>query len=597
MRAALIGGPMRAALSKLVLSKFAVLSLMLVAMPLARAAPYAYVTNEVSDTVSVINTANNKVVATIGVGDIPQGVAVSPDGGAVYVANRCAETFYCGAGSVSVINAATNQVVDTIAPQYFPGPFGVALSPNGAFAYVTIDDRLGTVSVIRTSDDTIVATINVDYGPRGVVVSPDGSRVYVVNTCGKDGDCRHGTLSVIETTTHPYHVIDTILLGRVSAGIAMSPDGSRIYATNELDGTVSVVDTETDKVVATIPVGSIPSGAAVSPDGSRIYVSNWDIDTVSVIDAATNRVIDTITTGAYPAYPSDVAFSPDGSRVYATNYGSDTVAVIDAATNQVVDAIPVGTSPFPAGQFIGPGALIAKNSEASGPAGTQVNGTVPALANATTCPTTYVTVKGPTHGQLDFSGATGEFTFTPDSSTYSGPDPFTWRGEAPASCTTADNPIDPVSNTAVVLLALNPTITGLGNITVKENHSAQESFSLAGSAPFTLTLSSNNPPLLSKFGLTLNPANCGAGDAQLSCTLAIAPATNMTGVATIQLSAVDAHGDKTQGDITVTVTSAGGGGGSKSGGGGGAMGVLVILLLAAFSSFAGLSRRGLRHES
>ncbi len=67
----------------------------------------AYITNTNSNTVSVINVVNNKVTATISVGDSPNAVEVSPDGTKVYVSNLNGRT-------VSIINTATNTVAATI---------------------------------------------------------------------------------------------------------------------------------------------------------------------------------------------------------------------------------------------------------------------------------------------------------------------------------------------------------------------------------------------------------------------------------------------------------------------------------------------------
>src|SRR5262244_2845507 len=61
----------------------------------AEAKPFAYVTNSASNTVSVIDTATNTVVATVPVGSVPLGVAITPDGTRAYVANP-------GSGTVSV---------------------------------------------------------------------------------------------------------------------------------------------------------------------------------------------------------------------------------------------------------------------------------------------------------------------------------------------------------------------------------------------------------------------------------------------------------------------------------------------------------------
>src|SRR3989304_24158 len=85
----------------------------------------AYVTNSGTTTVSVIDTATNTVVATVAVGTNPLGVAITPDGARAYVTNSGG-----GANSVSVIDTATNTVVATVGVG--SSPFGVAITPDGA---------------------------------------------------------------------------------------------------------------------------------------------------------------------------------------------------------------------------------------------------------------------------------------------------------------------------------------------------------------------------------------------------------------------------------------------------------------------------------
>jgi YVTN family beta-propeller protein len=128
-------------------------------------------------------------------------------------------------------------------------------------------------------------------------------------------------------------------------GVAVSPDGSKVYVTNRGTGTVSVIDTATNIVIATIPVGLNPIGVAVKPNGSKVYVATDDFNTrpiVSVIDTATNIVIATIAVGLSP---NGVAVKPDGSKVYVASFDANTVSVIDTATNIVIATIPVGNGP------------------------------------------------------------------------------------------------------------------------------------------------------------------------------------------------------------------------------------------------------------
>ncbi|HVL06270.1 MAG TPA: beta-propeller fold lactonase family protein [Acidimicrobiales bacterium] len=291
--------------------------------PAAAAVTRAYVANQLSDTVSVIDTATNSVVATVAVGAGPSGVAARPDGSRVYVANATDDT-------ISVIDTATNTVVATVAVG--DAPVGVAVRPDGSRVYVTNADG-NTVSVIDTATNTVVATVAVGDHPTGVAVGPDGSRVYVTNYGGD-------TVSVIDTATNT--VVATVPVGDAPRDVAVSPDGSRAYVTNFADDTVSVIDTATNTVVATVAVGDLPDGVAVSPDGSRVYVANQVAGTVSVINTATNTVVATVAVGHIV---EGVAVSPDGSRVYVTNAADDTVSVIDTATNTVVATLAVGDFP------------------------------------------------------------------------------------------------------------------------------------------------------------------------------------------------------------------------------------------------------------
>jgi YVTN family beta-propeller protein len=116
-------------------------------------------------------------------------------------------------------------------------------------------------------------------------------------------------------------------------------------------------------------VGTDPSGVAVTPDGKRVYVANRESGTVSVIHTATNTVAKTIPVGIFP---NSVAVTPDGTKVYVVNNVSQArqrnplpplnthfpapafsgVTVIARPGNAVVANIPVGINPV--GVAIGP---------------------------------------------------------------------------------------------------------------------------------------------------------------------------------------------------------------------------------------------------
>ena len=106
-------------------------------------------------------------------------------------------------------------------------------------------------------------------------------------------------------------------------------------------------------MTATVPVGAGPYGVAVPPDGDRVYISNPGSDTVSVLDTVTNTVTATIPVNAGSTGTclgntpcNGVAVTPDGRKVYVGNRGLNSVSVINTATNTVIATVPVGAFPL-----------------------------------------------------------------------------------------------------------------------------------------------------------------------------------------------------------------------------------------------------------
>jgi len=301
---------------------------------------FAYIVNENSNTISVINTESHMVVSTIQTNQYPGGVSVSPDGSEVYVANR-------GSNSISVINTLTNSIIGTIPAG--PSPSSVCVNPAGSLLYVC-NYSSQTISVVNISTSKVVATIGIASEPAYLAVSPDGSRLYVTS---------NGSNNVYVINTASNTVIATIPVGTILWGLVVSPDGSRLYVADSGSETVSVINTSTNTVVAVIPVSS-PVDVAISPDGSMLYVSENSSNAVLVINTSTNTVVTTIRVGANPW---GISVSPDGSEVYVANGGSNNVSVINTITNKVLTTVHVGSNPVSFGNFITAG------TGCSGPSG------------------------------------------------------------------------------------------------------------------------------------------------------------------------------------------------------------------------------------
>ena len=253
----------------------------------------------------------------------------------------CAYVTNMGSKNVSVIDTFTNLVFATINVGHYP--LGVVVNPNGTKVYVANMD--GTVSIIDTSTNNVIGTIEVGNYPYGIAVNPDGTKVYAANYGSNN-------VSVIDTSTNT--VTATVPVGVTPLGVAVSPDGKKVYVANYNSDNISVIDAATNKITDTVNVGDFPVGIAVNPDGTKVYVANINpfgsemnyermIGTVSVINATTNNVTATVKIGESP---SGIAVNPTGTKVYVANYGSSNVSVIDTSTNTVMSIISVGNRPY-----------------------------------------------------------------------------------------------------------------------------------------------------------------------------------------------------------------------------------------------------------
>ena len=134
--------------------------------------PVAFVAN-LGGGVSVVNASTNAVHRD-NRGRAASGVAFNPAGTNAYVADDAS-------GNVSVVNTSTDTVTPTIAAGTYPN--GVAINP-ATTSYVT--NGGGTVSVIDTAADTVTSTITGFNNPHGVVVNPAGTITYVADPRHRD---------------------------------------------------------------------------------------------------------------------------------------------------------------------------------------------------------------------------------------------------------------------------------------------------------------------------------------------------------------------------------------------------------------------------
>lgn len=292
-------------------------------------------------------TPKNIVVATVPVGRLPYSLVVSPDSTLVYVGNE-------DSNSISGINAATNKAAFTISVS--GSPSYLAITPDGTKLYADVFNSNADLE-FSTVTQQLVQSYATGTAPTGQAVSPDGTLVYIANQ-------DNGTVTPISNNS----LLSPITVGGFPVAVAFTPDGSHAYVSNQGGSPnyqvyVSVIETSTNTVSAVIDSSAVPyplGGLAVSPDGSKVYVtgiSSSDTESVlAVIDTASNTITNALVLSKtsrriVQRVPGVLALTPDGEFLYIPLYSGgvtkydDQVVMVKTATNTLDGHVIVGTQP------------------------------------------------------------------------------------------------------------------------------------------------------------------------------------------------------------------------------------------------------------
>jgi YVTN family beta-propeller protein len=313
------------------------------------AAARVYVSNEDDGTISVIDSEQARVVATIPVGKRPRGMALSADRRQLFVALSGSPKAPPGIDEstlppadraqdgIGVVDLAALRLVRILESGQDPESFDLA-----GDALVVSNEETAEAAIVDVATGAVRARVPVGGEPEGVTTAPDGT-TWVTS----EADDRIDVLAVRRGAAPT--AVATIAVGRRPRAIAFSADGARAYVSNELGASVTVIDARTHTVVKTIALpasGAMqarPMGLARARAGDRLFVSTGR--TGSVVQIAMDRDEVTGAIDGVGARPWGIAIAPDG-RVYTANGPSNDVSVIDPERGEVVTRIAAGASPW-----------------------------------------------------------------------------------------------------------------------------------------------------------------------------------------------------------------------------------------------------------
>jgi YVTN family beta-propeller protein len=300
-----------------------------------------YVAEQFSNTVSVVDPADNTLVGVIRLGDpqpanlsplyrgqvLVHGIGFSPD-------RRTIAVVSVASNSVTFIDTATNAVKHTT--YVGRSPHEVFFTPDGSEVWVTVRGE-NYVAVLDGTTYEEKTRITVPSGPGMQIFSPDGTYGYVCSSFTPETDI--------------ITVADHRIVGRVTQAspfcpnIAATPDGKQVWFTLKDSGKVQIFDARPPfQIIKTLDTGPITNHVnfAHNVNGTFAYVTVGGLNEVKVYRTSDFALVSTIPVGDLPhgVWPSG-----DGSRIYVGLESGDALTAIDTLTNQVIATVPIGQAP------------------------------------------------------------------------------------------------------------------------------------------------------------------------------------------------------------------------------------------------------------
>ena len=286
----------------------------------------------------IVNRESGALVQKIPQSGAFVGLAFSADGTTLYASGGATDRVYIYRYGASATRASAS-LVDSIsmvslpiAPNDSTPPgsryvAGIALSRDGHYLYVA-ENLADSLAVVDVASRRIVQRLGTGSYPYAVIASPDG-QVYV-------SDWGAGTVHVYHALTSGKLAAERpIDVGRHPSALALSANGSRLFAASASTDRVAAIDTKARRVVHwlldpppdDVAEGSTPNALALSGDGTRLYVAEADANAVAVFD------LSPITSGIAQAHGADTLSGRIPSEWYPTAVlaptGEDSLLVIN----------------------------------------------------------------------------------------------------------------------------------------------------------------------------------------------------------------------------------------------------------------------------
>jgi YVTN family beta-propeller protein len=290
------------------------------------------VLNKTENTLAIIDPASLKVMGRVPTGEGPHEVVASPDGRTAYVANYGTQQTLGNSLSVIDLNARKEIKRVELGPLF--RPHGIVESGGKIYFTTEVNRALARYDPVTARVDWVMGTGQT--ATHMLAIMPDGKRAYTANI-GSD------TVTAIELNAPPGpKMITHIPVGKNPEAIDVSPDGRELWVGQNGDGSISIIDTATNRLKETIKVGEVPIRVKFTPDGRRVLVTDAKANQLIVLDAATRKELKRI---AIEGVPVGILIQPDGRRAFVAAMMGNKVGVVDLEKLALAGTIEPGEGP------------------------------------------------------------------------------------------------------------------------------------------------------------------------------------------------------------------------------------------------------------
>ncbi len=286
----------------------------------------AYISNQDSDNLTVIDRVKGEVVSSIRVGESPRGLAIARTSGLLFAANS-------GENTISIIDIRTQQPREVINLDFGDEPEALCISPDERYLYVANrgSDRVTIIDLLSFQP---IANVTSGTEPVDIAVDPWNGYVYVVNSMSDN-------LTVFD----PRNITDlyTISVGSVPMAIDFSANERRAFVANFRSGYVSIINSQDLAVSDRIHLTRAFSDVIIDTFSDILLCINQNLDYISVVKPDLGIELGDIIVGRLP---HKAMLDPENAFLYVVCRNSNNVYVIGENSMNVERIIAAGKNPY-----------------------------------------------------------------------------------------------------------------------------------------------------------------------------------------------------------------------------------------------------------